>query len=179
MRANPGRYNIATAGLGSGVHLAAELLRSTQGIQAELVHYRGGGPSVVALVGGETQVGVPTMASSIGQVRGGGLRVLAVLAESRTAALPDAPSAPEAGLPGLIHEEFFPILAPAGTPPEIVQVLGAAFQRAIVQNADRLTQMAGVTPRPGFDTPEKVKALVRDGVERYSAILRNAGVPKQ
>lgn len=179
LRANPGRHNIASAGLGSGVHLAAELLRSTSQVQAEVVHYRGGGPSVVALVAGEAQIGVPTMASSIGQIRGGGLRVLAVLAENRTAALPDAPSAPEAGLPRLIHEEFFPIMAPAGTPPEIVAVLGAAFQRAIAQNADRLTQMAGVTPRAGFETSDQVKALVRDGVERYSAILRAAGVPKQ
>jgi len=179
LRANPGEFNIATAGLGSGVHLAAELLRSTQRIQAELVHYRGGGPSVVALVAGEAQVGTPTMASSLGQIRAGGLRALAVLAEGRSAALPNVPSAPEAGLPGLIHEEFFPIVAPAATPPEAVQVLASAFQRAITQNAGRLTEMAGVTPRPGFDTPEQVKTLMRESVARYSAILREAGVPKQ
>lgn len=179
LRANPGQYNIASAGLGSGVHLAAELLRSTQRVQAEVVHYRGGGPSVVALVSGEAQVGTPTMASSLGQIRGGGLRCLAVLAERRSAALPDVPSAVEAGLTGLIHEEFFPVVAPVATPPEIVAVLAAAFQRAIAQNAARLTEMAGVTPRPGFETPEQVRALVREGVERYSAILREAGVPKQ
>lgn len=179
LRANPGQYNIASAGLGSGVHLAAELLRSTQRIQAEVVHYRGGGPSVAALFAGEAQVGVPTMASSLGQIRGGGLRCLAVLAETRSAALPDVPSAPEAGLTGLIHEEFFPIVAPVATPPEIVAVLASAFQRAIAQNAARLTEMAGVTPRPGFETPDQVKNLVREGVERYTAILREAGVPKQ
>lgn len=179
LRAHPDQYNIASAGLGSGVHLAAELLRSTQSIQAEVVHYRGGGPSVAALVSGEAQVGTPTMASSLGQIRGGGLRALAVLAESRSPALPDVPSAPEAGLPGLIHEEFFPILAPSGTPAAVVSVLAAAFQGAIRQNAARLTEMAGVTPRAGFETPAQVRTLMAEKIERYSAILRQAGVPKQ
>jgi tripartite-type tricarboxylate transporter receptor subunit TctC len=176
LKADPGRYNLASAGIGSGVHLAAELLRTIAQVQVELVHYRGGGPSVAALAAGEAQVGTPTMASSIGQIRGGGLRALAVLAEQRSPALPGVPSAPEAGLPGLIHEEFFPILAPAGTPAPVVAALGAAFRGAIQQNAARLNELAGVTPRAGFETSEQVMALVREGVERYTAILRAAGV---
>ena len=176
LKANPGRYNLATAGIGSGVHLAGELLRTTAQVQAEVVHYRGGGPSVAALVGGEAQVGTPTMASSIGQIRGGGLRALAVLAERRSPALPEVPSAPEGGLPGLIHEEFFPILAPAGTPAPVVAALGVAFRSAIQQSSAKLIEMAGVAPRPGFETSEQVMSLVRDGVERYTAILRAAGV---
>ncbi|MBX6743359.1 MAG: tripartite tricarboxylate transporter substrate binding protein [Acetobacteraceae bacterium] len=176
LKANPGRYNLATAGIGSGVHVAAELLRSTTKVEVELVHYRGGGPSVAALAAGEAQVGTPTMASSIGQVRGGGVRALAVLAEQRTPALPDVPSAPEAGLPGVIVEEFFPILAPAGTPAPVVAALGAAFRGAIQQSAPKLNEMAGVTPRAGFETSEQVMKLVRDSVEQYSSILRAAGV---
>jgi tripartite-type tricarboxylate transporter receptor subunit TctC len=176
LKANPGRYNLATAGIGSGVHVAAELFRSTTQAQIEPVHYRGGGPSVAALVAGEAQVGTPTMASAIGQIRGGALRALAVLAEGRSPALPDVPSAPEAGLPGLIHEEFFPILAPAGTPTPAVAALGAAFRGAIQRNAAKLIEMAGVAPRAGFETPERVMGLVREGVERYTAILRAAGV---
>jgi len=176
LKANPGRYNQATAGIGSGVHVAAELFRSTTKVEVELVHYRGGGPSVAALAAGEAQVGTPTMASSIGQVRGGGVRALAVLAEQRTPALPDVPSAPEAGLPGVIVEEFFPILAPAGTPAPVVAALGAAFRGAIQQSAPKLNEMAGVTPRAGFETSEQVMKLVRDSVEQYSSILRAAGV---
>lgn len=176
LKANPGRYNLATAGIGSGVHVAAELLRSTTKVEVELVHYRGGGPSVAALAAGEAQVGTPTMASSIGQVRGGGVRALAVLAEQRTPALPDVPSAPEAGLPGVVVEEFFPILAPAGTPAPVVAALGAAFRGAIQQSAPKLNEMAGVTPRAGFETSEQVMKLVRDSVEQYSSILRAAGV---
>lgn len=179
LKANPGRYNFGSAGIGSGVHVAAELFRSVTEVQVELVQYRGGGPSVVALVAGEVQVGAPTMASSIGQIRAGGLRALAVLGEQRTPALPDVPSAPEAGIPDVIHEEFFPILAPAGTPPPAVAALGAAFQHAIQQNAGRLTELAGVTPRAGYETSEQVMALVREGIERYSGILRRAGVPLQ
>jgi tripartite-type tricarboxylate transporter receptor subunit TctC len=176
LKANPGRYNLATAGIGSGVHLAGELLRTIAQVPIEVVHYRGGGPSVAALIGGEAQVGTPTMASSIGQIRGGQLRALAVLAEARSPALPEVPSAPEAGLPGLIHEEFFPILAPAGTPAPVVAALGAAFRGAIGQSAARLVEMAGVAPRAGFESSEQVMNVVREGVERYSAILRAAGV---
>ena len=179
MRANPGRYNFASAGLGSGVHLAGELFRARTETQFEIVHYRGGGPGVAALVSGESQFGTPTMASSIGQVRGGGVRVLAVLAEQRSPALPQAPSAPEAGLPGVIHEEFFPILAPAGTPPAAVAALGAAFRTAIQQSASKLNEMAGVNQRAGYESPDQVMRLVRDGVRDYTAILRAAGVEPQ
>ena len=176
LRTTPERYNLATAGIGSGVHVAAELFRSATGVRPELVHYRGGGPSVAALLGGEAQLGTPTMASSIAQVRGGALRPLAVLAERRDPALPDVPSAPEAGLPGVVFEEYFPILAPAATPASVVAALGAVFQAAIQANAARLNEMAGVSPRPGFETSAQVMNLVRDSVERTTAILRAAGI---
>jgi tripartite-type tricarboxylate transporter receptor subunit TctC len=179
LKANPGRYNMATAGIGSGVHVAAELFTSVTGVTAELVHYRGGGPSVAALVAGEAQFGAPTMASSLGQVRGGTIRALAVLAEQRSPALPDVPSATEAGIPRVIVEEFFPILAPTGTPAPVVAALGDAFRTAIRQSAGRLNELAGVSPREGYDTSEKVMKLVSDGVEQYSAILRAANVPLQ
>jgi tripartite-type tricarboxylate transporter receptor subunit TctC len=176
LQANPGRYNLASAGKGSGVHVGGELFRSTAKVEVEVVHYRGGGPSVAALVSGEAQVGTPTMASSIGQIRDKGLRALAVFAEQRTPALPEVPSAPEAGLPKLIHEEFFPVLAPAGTPARVVAALGAVFRGAIQQSGGKLIEMAGVAPRAGFETPEQVMALVSEAVERYTAILRAAGV---
>ena len=176
LRANPGRFNMATAGIGSGVHVAVELFRSITRTEVELVHYRGGGPSVVALVAGESQLGAPTMASSIGQVRGGAIRALAVLSNTRSPALPNVPSAPEAGLAGVIAEESFPILAPAGTPPAAVAALGAAFRTAVQQNAARLTEMAGVAPRAGFETPEQVMNLVKEDVANFTRVLRAAGV---
>lgn len=176
LRANPGRYNFASAGIGSGVHLAGLIFLNRMNVQAEMVHYRGGGPGVAALVSGEAQFGTPTMASSLGQIRGGGVRVLAVLSEQRSAALPDTPSAPQAGIPGVVHEEFFPITAPKGTPPEIVAALGAAFRQAIQASAARLNELAGVSPRAGYETSAQVMALVREGVERYTRILRAAGV---
>lgn len=176
LRANPGRYNQATAGIGSSTHVAAELLRATLQVQTELVHYRGGGPAVVALVAGESHFGTPTMASSLGQIRGGTVKGLAVLGDVRSAALPDVPTAAEAGMPGVVLEEFFPILAPAGTPPAALAALSAAFTAAITQNAGRMQELAGVTPRPGFDTPEVVMRVVREGVESYTRILRAAGV---
>jgi tripartite-type tricarboxylate transporter receptor subunit TctC len=176
LKASPGRYNMATAGIGSSVHVGVELFRSVTGVEVELVHYRGGGPAVAALVANESQFGAPTMASCLGQVRGGGVRALAVLGEQRSPALPDVPSAPEAGIPRVINEEFFPILVPAATPAPIVAALGTAFQAAIRQSAARLTELAGVAPRPGFETSAQVMAQVRAGVESYTQILRAAGV---
>ncbi|MGG5820612.1 Bug family tripartite tricarboxylate transporter substrate binding protein [Falsiroseomonas sp. HW251] len=176
LKADPGRFNLATAGIGSGVHVAAELFRALTGVDVELVHYRGGGPSVAALVAGEAQLGTPTMASSIGQVRGGTLRALAVLAEQRSPALPDVPSAPEAGIGRVILEEYFPVMAPAGTPAPILASLGDAFRQAIQQSAPKLLDLAGVAPRAGYDTPEKVMELIRTSVEEQTRILRAAGV---
>ncbi|MCW8085689.1 Bug family tripartite tricarboxylate transporter substrate binding protein [Sabulicella glaciei] len=176
LKANPGRYNLATAGIGSGVHVAAELFRSSSQVEVEFVHYRGGGPSVAALLAGEAQLGTPTMASSIGQTRGGGLRPLAVLAEQRVPALPDVPSAPEAGMPAVVLEEYFPVLAPVGTPAPVVAALSAAFRDSIQQNAAKLNEMAGVSPRAGYETPEQVVNLIRESMDRFTTILRAAGV---
>ena len=176
LRANPGRLNYSSAGPGSGPHIGGLVLMARMNVEAETVHYRGGGPSVAALVTGEAQFGTPTMASAIGQVRGGSLRALAVLAEQRSPALPDVPSAPEAGMPGVIHEEFFPIVAPKRTPPAALAALGDAFRQAIRQSAARVNEMTGVAPRAGFDTSEQVMALVREGIETHTRVLRAAGV---
>jgi tripartite-type tricarboxylate transporter receptor subunit TctC len=179
LKANPGRYNFASAGLGSGVHVGGELFRAMTGTQFEIVHYRGGGPGVAAILSNEAQFGLPTMASSIGQVRQGGVRALAVAAAQRSPALPNVPSAPQAGLPNLIHEENFPILAPKGTPPEVVAALSAAFRAAIQRIAPRLIELAGVAPREGYDTSAKVMELVREGVALNTRVLRQAGVQPQ
>jgi tripartite-type tricarboxylate transporter receptor subunit TctC len=176
LRANPGRFNYASAGIGSGPHIGGLLFMSLMNVEAETVHYRGGGPGVAAMVSGEAHFGTPTMASALGQVRGGGLRALAVLSDQRSPALPDVPSAPQAGIPGVVHEEFFPIVAPRGTPPEAVAALGAAFRQAIQQSAARLSETAGVAPRAGFETNAQVMTLVRDGIETTTRILRAAGV---
>lgn len=176
LRASPGRFNYASAGLGSGPHIGGLLFMSRMNVEAETVHYRGGGPGVAAMVSGEAHFGTPTMASAIGQVRGGALRALAVLSDQRSPALPDVPNATEAGIPGVVHEEFFPIVAPKGTPAEAVAALGAAFRQAIQQSAARLNEMTGVAPRAGFETNAQVMTLVREGIETYTRILRAAGV---
>ncbi|WP_198377680.1 Bug family tripartite tricarboxylate transporter substrate binding protein [Neoroseomonas rubea] len=176
LRANPGRFNYASAGLGSGPHIGGLLFMSRMNVEAETVHYRGGGPGVAAMVSGEAHFGTPTMASALGQVRGGALRALAVLSDQRSAALPDVPNAIEAGLPGVVHDEIFPIVAPRGTPPEVLAALGAAFRQAIQQSVPRLNDLAGVAPRPGFDTGPQVMALVRDAIDSHTRILRAAGI---
>ncbi|MCA3392234.1 MAG: hypothetical protein INF47_08465, partial [Roseomonas sp.] len=82
----------------------------------------------------------------------------------------------EAGMPGVVFEEFFPVVAPRGTPPEAIATLGAAFRQAVQQTAARLNETTGVTARPGFETNAQVMAFVREGVEKYTRILRAAGI---
>lgn len=176
LRANPGRLNYASAGPGSGPHIAGLVLMARMNVEAETVHYRGGGPSIAALVSGEAQFATPTMASAIGQVRGGALRALAVLAEQPSPTLPDVPSAPQAGMPGVIHEEFFPIVAPKRTPPEALAALGDAFRLAIQRSAERVNELTGVTARGGFETSAQVMALVQTAIGTNTRLLRAAGV---
>jgi tripartite-type tricarboxylate transporter receptor subunit TctC len=176
LRANPGRLNYASAGPGSGPHIGGLVLMARMNVQAETVHYRGGGPSIAALVSGEAQFATPTMASAIAQVRGGALRALAVLADHPSPALPGVPSAPQAGMPGVIHEEFFPIVAPKRTPPAALAALGDAFRQAIQRSAERVNEMTGVSPRAGFETSAQVMALVQGGMETNTRLLRAAGV---
>lgn len=176
LRANPGRLNYASAGPGSGPHIGGLVLMARMNVQAETVHYRGGGPSIAALVSGEAQFATPTMASAIGQVRGGALHALAVLAEQPSPALPGVPSAPQAGMPDVIHEEFFPIVAPKRTPPEALAALGDAFRQAIQRSAERVIELTGVTPRSGFETSAQVMALVQTGIGANTRLLRAAGV---
>lgn len=176
LRANPGRFNYASAGPGSGPHIGGLVLMARMNVQAETVHYRGGGPGIAALVSGEAHFGTPTMASAIAQVRGGALRALAVLAEEPSPALPGVPSAPQAGMPGVIHEEFFPIVAPKRTPPTALAALGDAFRQAIHRSAERVNEMTGVAARPGYETSAQVMALVQSGIETYTRLLRAAGV---
>ncbi|UPY38910.1 tripartite tricarboxylate transporter substrate-binding protein [Sediminicoccus sp. KRV36] len=175
LRANPGRYNLAAGGIGSSIHLAGEILRASANVQFQIVQYRGGGPSMLAVLGGEAQMSTPDIPAAFAVVRAGSARPLVIAAATRSPVLPDVPTSAEAGLPGFIAEIWFPVLVPARTPPAIVAALSAAFQTAIQQNQRRLTELA-VQMRPGFTTSEQVMGFIRTEMERSVTLLRAAGV---
>ncbi len=175
MKAQPGRLNMATTGAGGPVHIAAEILRTTAGVQVEMVHYRGGAPAALAVVSGEAQMTILSASASLEHIRAGTMRAIALTVPQRSPLLPEVPTSAEAGLPGFVFQNWRVAAAPAATPAPILAALSAAFQAGLAQNRDRLAQM-GEELRPGFSTPEQVRAFLRREVDQSVAVLRAAGV---
>ncbi len=175
LRANPGRYNFAGAGIGSTVHLTGEVFRAAAQVEMQFVHYRGGGPALLAVMNGEAQVTAVSTAEALGQVRSGAVRALAVSVPARSPVLPDVPTSTEAGLPGFQQDIWIIAAAPARTPPEVVTSLNAAFNTATRQMERRLTEL-GLQIKSEVATPDQVDAHIRAELERYAAVLRAAGV---
>jgi len=125
-KANPGKLNYASSGNGSIQHIAGELLKQLTGTYITHIPYRGAGPAVQDLLGGQVDLFITTPASVVGQIKAGKLRALAVTGNARLAALPDVPTVAEAGLKDFTLDSWFALYAPAGTPPDVVETLHAA-----------------------------------------------------
>ncbi len=175
LRAQPGRLNMATTGVGGPVHIAAEILRTTAGVQMEMVHYRGGAPAALAVVSGEAQMTILSASASLEHIRAGTMRPIVLTVNRRNALLPEVPTPQEAGLANFVFENWRVAVAPAATPAPILAALSAAFQAGLAQNRERLAAL-GEELRPGFDTPEAVRAFLRTQVDQSVAVLRAAGV---
>jgi tripartite-type tricarboxylate transporter receptor subunit TctC len=176
LRANSGRVNFASAGIGSGNHLASEIFRAAvPGVEMEMVQFRGGGPAMQAVIAGNAHMCVDPVSSAIPHVRGGTVRAIAVAGATRTPSLPDVPSATEAGLPAWDAAAWFGAFVPARTPPAVVAALNAAFNAAMERTGARLTEL-GIERQPQFGTPAAFDAFVRADLPRVAEVLRRAGV---
>jgi tripartite-type tricarboxylate transporter receptor subunit TctC len=175
VRAEPGRFNLATSGVGGPVHIAGEILRTAADVRIEMVHFRGGAPAATAVIGGEVQMTILSIAASLGHIRAGTLRPIVLTVPERNALVPQVPTSAEAGLPAFRFENWRAAFAPAGTPAPVLAALSAAFQAGLAQHRARLLEL-GEEPRPGFATNEQVMGFVRSQMERYTALLRAAGV---
>src|SRR5262249_20861037 len=176
-RNNPGKLSYGSAGVGSGNHLTGELLKSLTGIDIVHVPYRGAGPAITDLLGGQ----IPMIVANVtGQVldlhRTGKLRMLAVSSPTRLIAAPDIPSAGEAGLPGLISRNFIGLWAPAHTPRDIVMQIAQAAQAAM---ADRDLQQIYIASglEPSRDaTPELAHRFLEDEIARWTPVIKSIGL---
>ncbi|MBW8269343.1 Bug family tripartite tricarboxylate transporter substrate binding protein [Caldovatus aquaticus] len=175
LRANRGRVNFAAAGIGSANHLASEVFRAATGAEVQMVQYRGGGPAMQAVIAGEAHMCVDPVASALGHIRAGTVRPIAVAGDTRAAALPEVPSAAEAGLPAWSAAAWIAAFAPARTPQAAVAALNAAFNEAMQRLEQRLTELA-IERRPELATPEALLAFVRQDAARSQQVLRDAGV---
>ena len=177
-RAHPGKLNFGSGGAGTTNHLANELLKHLEKIDIVHVPYKGVTQAMTAMMGGEVDEVVIPVASALGQIRAGKVRALAVLTEQRIAALPDVPTGIEAGVAGFTMPLWYGMFAPAATPRDIVSRLSRELVRALEAPdiRERLDAL-GVEPWPG--TPEQLGELLRVDMQRYGAIARSAGLPRQ
>jgi tripartite-type tricarboxylate transporter receptor subunit TctC len=122
-KANPGKLNFASSGNGTSIHLSAELFKTMTGVQMAHVPYKGSAPALVDLAGGQVQLMFDNLPSALALIKGGKLKALAVTSAQRSTALPDVPTVAESGLPGFEASSWFGLLAPAGTPKDIITKL--------------------------------------------------------
>jgi tripartite-type tricarboxylate transporter receptor subunit TctC len=175
IRAHPGRYAFASAGVGSAIHVASLLFLAAA--KAEMLHvpYRGGGPAMQAVISGESHLVMDPVASAAPHVKGGSVRALAIASAARSPVLPEVPSVEEAGMPGFRAEAWLAVLAPARVPPARLARLQEGFAQATRSAQPRLAQLA-VQPMEGVATPEQLDAYIRAEIPRIGAVLRDAGV---
>jgi len=173
-KANPGKINMASAGIGSISHVSGELFKMMTGVSLVHVPYRGAGPALVDLLGGQVQVSFSTMSSSIEYVRAGKLRVLAVTTATRSPALPDVPTVAEF-VPGYETSFWTGIAAPKNTPAAIVDKLNDEMNSALAdpKMKARMAEL-GATALPG--SPADFGKLIATETEKWGKVIKYAGI---
>ena len=173
-RARPGEILYSTAGNGSIPHLGMALLGAMTNTSYTHVPYKGGGPQVIALVAGESQVSLATVASVVQHIRAGRLRALGLSAIRRSSALPDVPTIAESGVPGYDMSPWIAVFAPAGTPRPIIDKLNGEINRALkLPDVTQNLSTQGIDPWPG--TPDEFATRIKADYERYGKLIKLTG----
>ena len=173
-RARPGEILYSTAGNGSIPHLGMALLGAMTNTSYTHVPYKGGGPQVIALVAGESQVSLATVASVVQHIRAGRLRALGLSAIRRSSALPDVPTIAESGVPGYDMSPWIAVFAPAGTPRPIIDKLNGEINRALkLSDVTHNLSTQGIDPWPG--TPDEFATRIKADYERYGKLIKLTG----
>ena len=173
-KANPGKLNMASAGSGTPPHIAGELFKMMTGVNMLHVPYRGGGPALVDLLGGQVQVLFGSMAASIQHVRAGKLRALAVTTVERSAALPDIPTV-ASFVPGYEASTFFGLSAPRATPPEIVERLNREINAMLVDPVAK-ARLADLGGEVLALSPADFGKLIADETEKWAKVIQAANI---
>ncbi|MGZ5649223.1 MAG: Bug family tripartite tricarboxylate transporter substrate binding protein [Usitatibacter sp.] len=173
-KANPGKLNFGSGSTGSAGHLAGELFKTMAGVDMTHVPYKGASPAMQDLVGGRIQLMFDNLASSLGQVRAGKVRALAVTTAKRTTHAPELPTIAESGLPGFDISTWFGLFAPAATPREALDRLYAEFTRALAA-PDVREKMIYLGAEPVGSKPEEFAAYIRAEAEKYARLVKASG----
>lgn len=174
-RANPGTLNYGSAGAGTSHHLAGELFKNLAKVDIQHVPYKGAGPALQDLVGGQIDMMFDGLGSSAGHIKGGRLKPLAVASKARAAILPDVPTAAEAGLEGYEVATWYGLWALTGTPKEIVDRMGAEVGKALATDQIK-TVWASQGAVPGALEPAQMASFVSSEIARWGKVSKDANV---
>lgn len=174
-KSQPGKIAIASGGTGATTHLAAELLQTHAGIKLTHVPYKGAGPALTDVVAGQIPATFTSMATAAPFAKTGRLTILGVTSGKRLAAFPDVPTFAESGVPALLFEHWWGVMAPAGVPRPIVDKLHAHIAKA-VNAADVRERFAALAVEPRTNTPEQFRALLESDIKRWAKVVKDAGI---
>ena len=177
-KAKPGALSFGSVGFGSTHHLAGELLKTSAGIDMVHVPYRGDSQAITALLGGDVPLIVGTSVLVAPQIQSGAVRGLAVTSPTRSALLPEVPSAAEAGLKDFDVRTWAGLLAPKGTPAQIVAQLNSATQKSLADPAIKAKLEAAVGGEVRGSTPAEMRNLVSSEIVKWRALIETAKIPK-
>lgn len=174
-RAKPGTINFGSGGSGSPQHLAGELLKSVSGVQMSHVPYKGTGPAMTDLIGGQIQLLIEPIISALPQVQGGRVKALATTGARRAPAMPEVPTVSEAGLKDMEMTAWYGLLTPAGTPADAVAKVNAALNKTLAEPAAKASLEAqGLEVMPG--TPQQFMELVSSEIARWKPVIQKASI---
>lgn len=174
-QARPGQIRFGSAGNGSVLHLAGELFKTTAKADISHVPYKGGGPAMIDLLGGQIELMIVDIPLALPHVKSQKLRALGVTGRARSGLLPGVPSVSEAGVPGYEVSTWSGVLAPAGTPGEVIDRLQAAFAKAL-SYPDLKERFAGQGVEVEALGREQFAAVIREEIPKWAAVVRSAAV---
>jgi len=174
-KSTPGQLNYATPGTGGVAHLATELFSVMTGVKMQHIPYKGGGPALTDLIGGQVQLYFHSLPSAIPHIKSGKLRPIAVSGETRSPVLPLVPTFSEAGLPAYEAKFWHGVLAPAGTPKEIIDKLSTEIAR-ILAMPDIKEKLASQGTEPFISSAEQFATLMKIDMARYARVIKAANI---
>jgi len=175
VRANPDKYTFATTGLGSAGHLTEEVIKRDAGLQILIVPYKGAGPALTDIVGGQVSALADPLPSSFPHVKGGRLKALAVTSRTRIASMPDVPTMAESGFPGFEMLSWYGLWGPPGLPKDVLDQLAAGTAKA-AKSAEMQEKLAAQGFIPDGSGPAAFAAYVKDEIAKYAKIVKDANI---
>ena len=174
-KATPGKLTYGSNGLGTAQHLIGAQFEQMAGVSMLHVPYKGSGPLAIDLLGGQINMSFDTITPVLPHIKAGKLKALAVTTANRSPALPDVPTLAESGMSGFDLGTWFGVLAPTGTPPEIIARLSGEMVK-IIQSADFKKRMDEIGANPVGNTPAQMAAQIRADTERFATLVKEAKV---